>query len=95
MTVTRGTTELDFRHPLPTEALWGVGPVTATKLRDRSITTVGQVAQLPEAMLVRLLGRAGGRHIYAVAHNRDPRSVQVGRRRRSMGTQRALGPRPR
>jgi DNA polymerase IV len=87
--------ELGFLHPLPIEALWGVGPVTATKLRDRSITTVGQVAQLPEGMLVRILGRAGGCHIHALAHNRDPRSVQVGRRRRSMGTQRALGRRPR
>jgi DNA polymerase-4 len=87
--------ELDFLHPLPVERLWGVGPVTATKLRDRSITTVGQVAHLGEAMLVRLLGRAAGRHLHALAHNRDPRPVQVGRRRRSMGTQRALGRRPR
>jgi len=87
--------ELEFLHPLPIEALWGVGPVSATKLRDHAITTVGQVAKLPETMLVRILGRASGRHIHALAHNRDPRRVQVGRRRRSMGTQRALGRRPR
>jgi DNA polymerase-4 len=87
--------ELEFLHPLPVERLWGVGPVTAAKLRDRSITTVGQVARLSEATLVRLLGRAAGRHIHALAHNRDPRPVQVGRRRHSMGTQRALGRRPR
>jgi len=87
--------ELDFLHPLPVEALWGVGPVTATKLRDRGITTVAQVADLGEATLVRMLGRAAGRHIHALAHNRDPRPVQTGRRRRSMGTQRALGRRPR
>jgi len=68
-----------------------VGPVTATKLRDRGITTVEQVARLGEATLVRMLGRAAGRHLHALAHNRDPRPVQVGRRRRSMGTQRALG----
>jgi DNA polymerase IV len=83
--------ELDFLHPLPVEALWGVGPVTATKLRDRGITTVAQVARLGEASLVRMLGRAAGRHLHALAHNRDPRPVQVGRRRRSMGSQRALG----
>jgi DNA polymerase-4 len=83
--------ELEFLHPLPVERLWGVGPVTASKLRGCSITTVGQVAQLGEATLVRMLGRAGGRHLHALAHNRDPRRVQVGRRRRSMGTQRALG----
>jgi DNA polymerase-4 len=83
--------ELDFLHPLPVERLWGVGPVTATKLRDHAITTVGQVARLDERTLVRMVGRAAGRHIHALANNRDPRPVQVGRRRRSMGTQRALG----
>jgi DNA polymerase IV len=87
--------ELAFLHPLPVEALWGVGPVTAAKLREASITTVAQVAALSEAALVRMLGRAAGRHIHALAHNRDPRRVQVGRRRRSIGTQRALGRRPR
>jgi DNA polymerase-4 len=87
--------ELEFLHPLPVEQLWGVGPVTAQKLRERSITTVAQVARLGEARLVRILGRAAGRHLHALAHNRDPRPVEVGRRRRSMGTQRALGRRPR
>jgi DNA polymerase-4 len=87
--------ELAFLHPLPVERLWGVGPVTAAKLRDRGVTTVEQVARLGEASLVRWLGRAAGRHIHALAHNRDPRPVQVGRRRRSMGTQRALGRRRR
>jgi DNA polymerase IV len=87
--------ELAFLHPLPVERLWGVGPVTATKLRERGITTVEQVARLGEATLVRMLGRASGRHIHALAHNRDPRPVQVGRRRHSIGTQRALGRRPR
>jgi DNA polymerase IV len=87
--------ELEFLHRLPVERLWGVGPVTATKLRDRFITTVGEVAQLGETTLVRMLGRAAGRHIHALAQNRDPRPVQVGRRRHSMGTQRALGRKPR
>jgi DNA polymerase-4 len=87
--------ELDFLHPLPVERLWGVGPVTAAKLREGSISTVGQVAQLGEPALVRMLGQAAGRHIHALAHNRDPRPVRVGRRRRSMGTQRALGRKPR
>src|SRR5205814_7628822 len=72
--------ELAFLHPLAVERLWGVGPVTATKLRSRGITTVGQVAQLAEPVLVSLLGRASGRHLHALAHNRDPRPVQVGRR---------------
>ncbi len=87
--------ELAFLRPLPVEALWGVGPVTAATLRDHNVTTVAQVARLGEATLVRMLGRAAGRHLHALAHNRDPRRVQVGRRRRSIGTQRALGRRPR
>jgi DNA polymerase IV len=83
--------ELEFLHPLPVERLWGVGQVTARRLHDAGITTVRQVAELPEAALVRLLGRAAGRHLHALAHNRDPRPVQARRRRRSMGAQRALG----
>ena len=87
--------ELAFLHGLPVERLWGVGPVTAKKLRDRGIATVGEVARFAESALVALLGRASGRHLHALAHNRDPRPVQVGRRRRSMGAQRALGRTPR
>jgi len=87
--------ELVFLHPLPVERLWGVGDVTAAKLHEQGITTVRQVAELGETELVRILGRALGRHLDALAHNRDPRPVRVGRRRSSMGTQRALGRRPR
>ena len=83
--------ELAFLHPLPVERLWGVGAVTARKLRDRGIVTVGEVAGLPEEALVAMLGRASGRHLHSLAHNRDPRPVQPGRRRRSIGSQCALG----
>jgi len=86
--------ELAFLHPLPVEQLWGVGAVTARKLRERGISTVGQVAWLQEDELVSLLGRASGRHLHALAHNRDPRPVSVGRRRGSIGSQRALGRSP-
>jgi DNA polymerase-4 len=86
--------ELAFLHPLPVERLWGVGHVTARRLHDVGITTVGQVAQLHEAILISLLGRASGRHLHALAHNRDPRPVQTRRRRGSIGSQRALGRSP-
>ena len=86
--------ELEFLHPLPVERLWGVGAVTGAKLRSRGVTSVGQVARLGEAALVSMLGRGSGRHIHALSHNRDVRRVRVGRRRRSMGAQRALGRRP-
>ncbi|MGZ6996706.1 MAG: DNA polymerase IV [Acidimicrobiia bacterium] len=83
--------ELDFLHPLPVRRLWGVGPVTAERLAARGIATVGEVAGLPERALVSLLGTASGHHLYALAHNRDPRPVDTRRRRRSIGSQRAIG----
>jgi DNA polymerase-4 len=86
--------ELAFLHPLPVERLWGVGPVTAGKLRDRGIRCVGEVARLGEPTLISLVGQASGRHLHALAHNRDPRPVDTGRRRRSIGSQRALGRSP-
>ena len=87
--------ELTFLHPLPVERLWGVGRVTSGRLRAEGITTVRQVAALPESELVDLLGRASGRHLHALAHNRDPRPVRRRARRRSIGAQRALGRRAR
>jgi DNA polymerase-4 len=87
--------EIDFLHPLPVERLWGVGTVTAEKLHHRGVSTVGEVAVLGEAALVSMLGRAVGRQLHALSHNRDPRRVQVGRRRGSIGSQRALGRSPR
>ncbi len=88
-------TEIEFLHALPAERLWGVGQVTADKLHRYGISTVGEVAELGEPALVSMLGRASGRHLHALAHNRDPRPVQVGVRRRSIGAQRALGRRRR
>jgi DNA polymerase IV len=85
--------ELDFLHPLPVERLWGVGRVTAEKLHGRGIKTVRQVAELSEGALVAMLGRGSGRHLHALAHNVDPRPVHVGRRRGSVGSQRAGRPR--
>jgi DNA polymerase IV len=86
--------ELEFLHPLPVERLWGVGPVTAAKLRGCGVRTVGEVAGLGEPTLVSLVGQAAGRHLQALADNRDPRPVDIGRRRRSIGSQRALGRSP-
>jgi DNA polymerase IV len=86
--------EQAFLHPLPIERLWGVGRKTAEKLHARGLTTVGEVAALPERVLSSLVGGASGRHLHALAHNRDPRPVQVGRRRRSIGSQHALGHAP-
>jgi DNA polymerase-4 len=85
--------ELAFLHPLPVEKLWGVGQVTAEKLHRRGIETVGDVAMLAERGLTSMIGKAAGHHLFALAHNRDPRPVTVGVRRRSIGAQSALGSR--
>ncbi|MFY0407297.1 DNA polymerase IV [Solicola sp. PLA-1-18] len=83
--------ELAFLHPLPVERLWGVGPVTAEKLHERRVRTVGQVAEMGERALVSLLGQASGRHLHAISQGLDTRPVQTGRRRGSVGAQHALG----
>jgi DNA polymerase-4 len=87
--------ELEFLHPLRVEQLWGVGDSTARKLHSRGLRTVGELALVPEPALVALLGRAAGRHLHAIAHGRDRRRVETGRRRRSVGAQNALGRRRR
>lgn len=87
--------ELEFLHPLPVDRLWGVGPKTAAKLAERGIYTVGQVASLGERPLVSMLGQASGHHLHALAHNNDARRVVTGKRRSSIGAQRALGSRHR
>ncbi len=87
--------ELGFLHPLPVERLWGVGKVTSAKLRNLGITRVEQVARIPPTILVSIVGRAAGLHLHALAHNKDPRVVETGRRRRSVGAQSALGRRRR
>ena len=82
--------ELDFLHPLPVECVWGVGPATAKRLHAWNVRTVGQLAALSESTLVAMLGRGVGRHLHALAHNRDFRRVETGKRRGSIGSQRAL-----
>jgi DNA polymerase IV len=87
--------EAAFLHPLRVERLWGVGAVTAAKLHGLGVRTVGDVADLDLGSLESLLGKAVGRHLHGLAHLEDPRPVEGGRSRRSIGSQRALGRRPR
>jgi DNA polymerase-4 len=83
--------ELAFLHPLPVQRVWGCGPVTAAKLNERGIATVGDLARIPERTLCVILGSALGRHLHALANNRDPRPVKPRQRRRSIGSQHAFG----
>ena len=87
--------EREFLDPLPVGSLWGVGASTAAKLEPLGIATVGQLAEAPVGVLVDAVGVHAGRHLHAVAHNRDPRRVRAGRSRRSFGSQSALGRRRR
>ncbi|MEU1521997.1 DNA polymerase IV [Nocardia rhamnosiphila] len=86
--------ELGFLHPLPVHRLWGVGPVTERALHAHGIERIGQLAELGEAGLRPIVGAAAARHLHALSWARDPRRVETGRRRRSLGAQRALGRRP-
>ena len=83
--------ELAFLHPLPVRRLWGVGAVTADKLRAHGIESVADVAELSESMLASMVGPAMSRQLYALSRNIDRRRVTTGVRRRSVGAQRALG----
>jgi DNA polymerase-4 len=82
--------ELDFLHPLPVERLWGVGPVTADRLRQRGLTHVRDVATAELEHLIGFLGKGTARHLHAIANNTDARRVETGRRRRSIGSQRSF-----
>lgn len=86
--------ELEFLHPLPVGMMWGVGPVTETKLHAQGILTIGDLAQAPGGSLERLLGPAAGEKLAALAWNRDKREIRTQHRARSAGAQSALGRKP-
>jgi DNA polymerase IV len=87
-------TELAFLHDLPVELMWGVGPVTKARLAELGVHTIGQLARVPGWSLERLLGRAAGEKLTALAWNRDPREIRTHHRGQSAGAQSALGKKP-
>src|SRR5215467_13492182 len=87
-------TELDFVHDLPVELMWGVGPVTRARLAEIGVHTIGQLAKMPGYSLERLLGRAAGEKLTALAWNRDPREIKTHRRAQSAAAQSAFGKKP-
>jgi DNA polymerase IV len=94
LVVVEPITELEFLHELPVELMWGVGPVVKARLAEVGVHTIGQLAKTPGWSLDRLLGRAAGEKLAALAWNRDPRKLETHRRARSAGAQSALGKRP-
>lgn len=83
--------EREFLHPLPIRKMWGVGAVTEQKLRAVGIRTIAELAATDPATLASLLGGHGGRHLWSLANLHDPRPLETGRRRKSIGAQRAIG----
>lgn len=83
--------ELVWLHRLPVRVMWGVGPVTERALVELGVSTVGDLAAIPFPVLAARLGRHTAAHLYALAHNRDPRQVVTSHRGKSVGAQSALG----
>ncbi len=70
-------TELQYLHPKPVRALWGVGEATHARLEQLGVKTIGDMAALPPETLVRCLGPSLGVHLSALSHAEDPRPVEA------------------
>jgi len=76
---------LDFLHPLPVAALWGVGKATADSLRKRGLMTVGDIAATPAGVLQKWVGVAAGMKLHDLSMGRDPRRVNPESAEKSVG----------
>ncbi|MCB0856842.1 MAG: DNA polymerase IV [Solirubrobacterales bacterium] len=82
--------EVDFLHPLPIQALWGVGKVTTRKLNEMGIRKVGDLASTSRVILASAVGESSADHLLDLANGRDPRRVKPRERRKSIGAQSAF-----
>jgi DNA polymerase IV len=78
---------LEFLHPLPVSAMWGVGPKTNEELQRIGLTKIGDIAQTPRATLIRALGQSAGETLYELAWGRDYRSVTTDEPDKSIGAE--------
>lgn len=78
---------LEFLHPLPVEALWGVGERAADTLRRLGLKTVADLAHAPRGMLRQALGEAAAAHLHELSWGRDPRAVVADRVEKSIGAE--------
>ena len=78
---------LEFLHPLPVDALWGVGERAAESLRRLGLTTIGELAGAPWGMLRRAVGDAAAAHLHELACGRDPRKVEPDQVEKSIGAE--------
>jgi len=87
MIVVPGGLVLDFLHPLPVDALWGVGEKAAEHLRRLGLMTVGDLARAPVSMLRAALGEAAAAHLHELSWGRDPRRVTPEHEEKSIGAE--------
>ena len=78
---------IEFLHPLPVGALWGVGERTEEQLVRLGLETVGDIAETPVATLERALGTAQGRHLHDLSWGTDPRAVIPNEPEKSIGNE--------
>ncbi|MEW2377733.1 DNA polymerase IV [Micromonospora sp. NPDC047812] len=78
---------LDFLHPLPVSALWGVGERSTETLRRLGLATIGDLAEAPVGMLRKALGEASAVHLHELAWGRDPRRVSPEQVEKSIGAE--------
>lgn len=87
-----GPGEVETRlSPLPATVLWGVGPRTAAHLKEAfGVTTVGDLAALPEARLQEEFGPRHGSYLHRVARGIDESPVETGWEPRSLSRERTF-----
>lgn len=82
---------LDFLHPLPVQALWGVGGKTTEQLHRLGLYKVGDIAATPIKTLVSALGESAGLALHDLAWGQDPRRVEVDEPDKSIGAEETFG----
>lgn len=82
---------INFLHPLPIGALWGVGEKTELKLKELGLAKVADIANLSFATLERILGNAAAEHLYELAWGRDDRPVVITEVEKSIGHESTFG----
>jgi DNA polymerase-4 len=81
---------IEFLHPLPIGALWGVGEKTAEQLSRLGLVNVSDIANTPVKTLARVIGQAAAEHLYELSWGRDPRVVTPNQAEKSIGAERTF-----
>ena len=81
---------IEFLHPLPIGALWGVGEKTAEQLSRLGLVNVSDIANTPVKTLARVIGQAAAEHLYELSWGRDPRTVTPNQAEKSIGAERTF-----